>query len=213
MRRDGYSYREIRERLGVSKGTLSEWLRHVALTETQKERLQQLQVQGRTEAAATLRARRVARESATIRQATAQVPAVAESELFVAGVVAYWAEGSKTKPWRTGARVTFINSDPDMILLFLRWLRLVGVEAERLTFRLMIHETADVDGAVEFWASIVGRSRDAFSKTTLKRHNPRTIRLNVNEEYHGCLVVSVRRSTELYRQIAGWWAGIVASIA
>ena len=30
----------------------------------------------------------------------------AERELFVAGVVAYWAEGAKNKPWRTGSRST-----------------------------------------------------------------------------------------------------------
>ena len=120
MRKDGLSYREIRERLRVSKSTLSLWLRDVELTEDQHHRLALLQEQGRTKAANTNRAARLARRSAAIDGARAQIPKVAESELFVAGVVAYWAEGAKAKPWRADEWFTFINSDPQMITLMLR---------------------------------------------------------------------------------------------
>ena len=46
-----------------------------------------------------------------------------------------------------------------------------------------------------------------FRKPTIKRHNPRTLRKNVGEDYHGCLAVSVLRSSELYQKIAGWAEG------
>lgn len=36
-------------------------------------------------------------------------------ELKIAGAVAYWAEGSKSKPWRTKEVVAFVNSDAFMI--------------------------------------------------------------------------------------------------
>lgn len=36
-------------------------------------------------------------------------------DLFVAGVVAYAAEGDKRKPWQTSASVKFINSDARMM--------------------------------------------------------------------------------------------------
>ncbi len=85
------------------------------LTDEQHERLALLQEQGRTRAARTNQARRVARRAATIDGARAQIPAVAESELFVAGVVAYWAEGAKSKPWRPGEWFSFINSDPQLM--------------------------------------------------------------------------------------------------
>ena len=41
----------------------------------------------------------------------------------------------------------------------------------------------------------------------LKRHNPKTVRKNVGEGYHGCLRIDVRRSGDLYRRIEGWAAG------
>ena len=129
----------------------------------------------------------------------------------MAGVVAYWAEGSKAKPWRQGEQVDFINSDPDMIRLFLRWLALLGIGNERLVFTVSIHESADVPAAERYWASVVG-SDAQFRRPVLKRHNAKTVRKNTGDDYHGCLVVYVRRSTELSRQIAGWWTGIVGSL-
>lgn len=208
MRREGRSYREIREVLGVSKSTLSLWLRAVPLTDQQRAALA-----ARTPAAASRRAEAI-RETGTRRrlqvQASAreQVQELSESELFVAGVVAYWAEGTKNKPWRTGAQVAFQNSDAGMIRLFLQWLVLLGVAPDRLGFRVRIHESADVAGAVQFWADVVGVPATAFDRTTLKRHNPKTVRRNVGDDYHGCLCVSVRRSADLNIQIAGWFEAI-----
>lgn len=212
LRKQGYSYREIREKLAVSKSSLSLWLRDVVLTAEQRDRLAEQQKLGRTKAARTIQARRLARQEATIASARAQIGDVAQSELFVAGVVAYWAEGSKAKSWRPGEGVSFINSDPTVIRLFLRWLRLIGVETDRLTFRISIHESGDVPAAHSFWAAVVGVRTDQFMKPTLKRHNAHTVRKNCGEGYHGCLTVRVRRSTELSRQIAGWWEGIIGSI-
>lgn len=210
MRKEGRSYREIREVVGVSKGTLSLWLRDVPLSEEQRLALALRSPTGATRRARAIRASAAQRRARIQDEARAQIAKLSESELFVAGVVAYWAEGAKNKPWRTGARVSFLNSDPAMILLFLRWLALLGVGAERLQFRLNIHESADVGAAEQFWAEVVGVPVHALDRTTLKRHNPRTVRKNVNADYHGCLCVSVRRSTNLNLQIAGWFEGIAA---
>jgi hypothetical protein len=159
-----------------------------------------------------LRGRRKARQEHTRKAAESQIQELAESELFVAGVVAYWAEGTKSKPWTASQRVTFVNSDPGMIRLFLAWLQLLGIGPERRSFRVSIHESADVEAAVTYGAGVVGVPASQFQSPSLKRHNPRTVRKNVGANYHGCLVVTVRRSTELGRQIAGWFNGIVAAL-
>ncbi len=211
MRAEGRSYREIQSEVGVAKSTLSLWLRDIPLSEEQKEVLAQrgpAATRANAEAARANAARRRAHVQA---QAAAQITQLSESELFVAGVVAYWAEGSKNKPWRSGQGTVFINSDPDLIQLFLRWLELVGVERARVQFRLMIHESADVAGSLRHWSKIVGAPEAAFSKTQLKAHNPRTVRRNVGEDYHGCLIIYVRRSADLTLQIAGWCQGLAAA--
>ncbi len=37
-----------------------------------------------------------------------------------------------------------------------------------------------------------------------------TVRRNVGEDYHGCLIIYVRRSADLTLQIAGWCEGLMA---
>jgi hypothetical protein len=97
-----------------------------------------------------------------------------------------------------------------------RWLAFldsIGVARDRLTFRLQIHESADVAAALEFWSGVVQTPLSQFAKTTIKRHNPRTNRRNTAENYHGCLTVRVRDSAELYRMIEGWFCGVASASA
>jgi hypothetical protein len=141
--------------------------------------------------------------------AAREIGPLSERELLLVGVALYWAEGSKDKPYSRRERVTFINSDPDVITLYLRWLDLLGVEPSRRRFHLSIHESADVGAALVFWAELIGVPPVDFCKTTLKRHNPRTVRHKVGEDYRGCLAVRVNGSADLYRRIEGWWSGIV----
>jgi hypothetical protein len=44
-----------------------------------------------------------------------------------------------------------------------------------------------------------------------KHHNPKTMRKNVGEDYHGCLRIDVHRGADLYRKIEGWAAASVAA--
>ncbi len=125
----------------------------------------------------------------------------------------YWAEGAKDKIYSRREYVLFVNSDPDMIKVFIAWLELLKVERERLRFRVMIHENADVAAAEQYWASLVGTDTTRFGKTTLKKHNPKTVRKNVGDHYRGCLVIGVVQSADLYRRIEGWWNGIVLGSA
>jgi hypothetical protein len=100
-------------------------------------------------------------------------------------------------------------ADPDMVTLFLRWLQLLGIGLDRVTFRLCIHESADEPAALLYWSKVVVAAVELFQRTTFKRHNPKKVRKNISERYRGCLAVRVRRSLDLNRQIEGWWEGIV----
>jgi hypothetical protein len=94
-----------------------------------------------------------------------------------------------------------------LIRLFLGFLEAAGAEADRITYRLSIHESADIAAAERFWAEVTGVDASRFKRATLKRHNPRTVRKNVGDGYHGCLVVGVLRGADLYQKIEGWALG------
>ena len=132
---------------------------------------------------------------------------VPDRELFVVGLALYWCEGSKDKPWCRHGRVRFTNSDPDVLAVFLTWLGLIGVARSECIFWLSIHESADAAASERWWQQRLGISETLFRRPALKRHNARTVRHNIGADYHGCLVVEVRRSMALYDAIAGWWAG------
>lgn len=208
LRLQGWTYDRIQAELGCSKSSISLWVRDLPKPERRTRTREEASAIAKRGWEATLRLREEERQR-TMRQAAEEVGRMTERELFLVGVGLYWAEGAKSKPYRRQERVTFVNSDPDMITVFLAWLRLLDVEPKRLRFAVHIHENADVAGIEQFWADHVGVERSAFLKTTLKRHSPSTNRKNTGEDYHGCLRIDVRDGADLYRRITGWWWGIV----
>ena len=126
-------------------------------------------------------------------------------------VIAYWCEGTKSKPYRMDQQVRFINSDPALIRLFLAFLDRAGVSRHRLRFCVHIHESADVEAATRYWAGVTGAALDQFVRPVIKHHTPRRPRPSGNADYHGCLRVSVIKSSTLYREISGWAHGVMTA--
>ncbi|MEU4210266.1 hypothetical protein AB0F13_09775 [Streptomyces sp. NPDC026206] len=208
LRLAGKTYDEIVAELGVAKSSVSLWVRDLPKPERRIREHCRAMAEARWEPIrqALDLERRQAKSTAA-----KEIGTLSDRDLFIAGVALYWSEGTKSKSHRPSERVTFVNSDPDMISLYLAWLRLLGVDQSRLKFHLLIHESADVAGAERFWAEHVGPDVGSFGKTSLKKHNPKTVRKNTGEDYRGCLVVRVLKGADLYRRIEGWWYGIVVS--
>ncbi|WP_415952786.1 hypothetical protein [Streptomyces sp. KLOTTS4A1] len=203
----GWTYNQIQAELRCSKSSVSLWVRDLPKPEPRCSPEEQLRRMN--EGLAKLRASQEQARARVKQEAAAAVGHLSDRELFLLGVSLYWAEGTKSKPYRRQESLQFINSDPGVIRVYLQWLALLGVPPDRLTLRVHIHESADVSAAESYWAELVGVEVAALSKPNLKRHNPRTVRKNTDEAYHGCLMIYVRQSAELYRRIEGAWYGIV----
>ncbi|MEU5661287.1 hypothetical protein [Streptomyces longwoodensis] len=209
LRLQGRTYDQIQLELGVSKSSISLWVRDLPKPERRAPAEQaRLASRKRWEHELAVRDERRQRTKAVAR---AEIGGLSDRELFLVGVGLYWAEGGKDKPYNRREAVQFVNSDPGMIRMFLAWLDLLGVERERLRHRVMIHATGDVSGAERYWADLVGVDVSALQRTTIKKHNPKTVRKNVGENYRGCLVICVLQGAELYRRIEGWWSGMVVA--
>lgn len=211
LREQGLAYKQIAAELGVSKSSVSLWVRDMP----RPERLSQEECARRQAEAvaaywAAERSRREAAREAIRAGAQERIGPLTDREVLVAGAIAYWCEGTKSKPYRRSNRVIFINSDPRLIRFYLGFLRLAGVSQDQLVFQLAIHESADVTGAEEFWRRVTMARTAQFRPPTLKKHNPRTVRLNTGEDYHGCLRIDVLRSGPLYKQIEGWCDAVLA---
>ncbi|WP_330339516.1 helix-turn-helix domain-containing protein [Streptomyces sp. NBC_00557] len=208
LRLQGWTYDQIEAELGCSRSSVSLWVRDLPKPEPRytPEEQRALMREGLARRRAAERDKREETKMAALRE----ISELTDRELFMVGIALYWAEGSKSKPYDRRERAIFVNSDPGVIKTYLAWLDLLGVDRERLTFRLLIHESADVDRAHSFWAAVADIDTSVFAKPTLKRHNPKTVRKNTGDDYHGCMVIGVARSAHLYNRIDGWWNGIVA---
>lgn len=207
LRLQGWTYDRIETELGCSRSSVSLWVRDLPRPARKRttEEASAIAKKG-WEEKLRLRDEDRRRTKEGARQA---IGGLSARELFLVGVGLYWAEGGKDKPYDRRENVTFVNSDPGMIEVFLAWLDLLEVGRDRLRFTVMIHETADVEAAERYWADLVGATSSSFNKTTVKKHNPRTVRKNTGDDYRGCLVIKVLKGADLYRRIEGSWYGIV----
>jgi hypothetical protein len=88
-----------------------------------------------------------------------------------------------------------------------------GVAREQIRCSVAIHESSDAAEAQRFWQDATGLPAEQFRRPTLKRHNPKTNRMNTGNDYHGCLVIHVLQGMELYRQIEGWACAVTETKA
>src|SRR6185437_3405251 len=211
LRMQGLDYEEIAGALGVSKSSVSLWLRDLPRpVGLSYEECRKRSAEGARRYWAAERPVREAARAATCTSAAAEIGGLTERELIIAGAIAYWCEGTKNKPGRRADRVVFMNSDPDLIRFFLRFVEASGTSRDDAIFRVYIHESANVAAAQRFWLEVTGASAGQFRTPALKHHNPKTIRKNIGDEYRGCLRIDVRRSSSLYHRIEGWSAAIMS---
>ena len=210
----GQDYEQIAAALGVAKSSVSLWVRDLPeVSRFSTSEGKKRSAEGARRYWAVQRQVNEASRAAARATAADEIGNLAERELVIAGAVAYWCEGSKNKPGPWNDHVAFTNSDPALIRFFLSFLEATGTPRADVTFRVYIHQSADVESAQRFWLEVTGARPDQFRTPTLKRHNPNTVRKNVGEGYHGCLRIDVRRSSGLYHKIEGWAAGIMTAAA
>lgn len=214
LRRQGKTYNQIVAELGCAKSSVSLWVRDIEVVrdvhpswtpEARAKREVRKQERHRDKIAARFERREDAAE---------RYGEFSLRELQIAGVIAYWCEGAKWKDWQTSVpQVQFINSDPALIRLFLRFMETAPVDHGTISYRLHIHERADEASIKRFWMRELGIGADDFRSTVWKRHNPKTVRKNVGDHYHGCLCVAVCKSRELYLYMDGLVGAALAGVA
>lgn len=213
LREDGWLLREIAEELGVSVKTAHVWTRGIPVparaTHGRSPEATRAMNRARWD---VLLAEREAERQASREAAARRIGAISDRDLDLLVATAYWCEGSKSKPWARRERLCFINSDPDLIQLFVRWLARRGIPLEQCRLCVNIHESGDVQAATAYWAAVLGCTVDSFAKPLVKRHNPVTTRRNTGETYRGCLTIAVRKSRLLYQEVEGLWLGVVRGL-
>jgi transcriptional regulator with XRE-family HTH domain len=133
LRAQGLAYNQIAAQLGVSKSSVSLWVRDLP----RPERLSYEEWRNRVTVAQRAyweeqRRRNEAHREAIRAEAASQIGSLTDRETLIAGAVAYWCEGAKNKPYHRYDRVVFTNSDPALVSFFLRFLDVARVDRRQL---------------------------------------------------------------------------------
>ena len=188
MRAQGMLLDDIARELGVSKSSVSLWVRDVPFTPSKRR------YGARVRPNALMR-RKQAEIDWGLAEGGRRVGPLADRDTFVAGVALYAGEGSKTD-----GVVKFTNSDPRMVHLFCRWLRtFFVVDESRLRVRLYLHQGLDLYAASAFWADVTGIPVSQHTKAYRAEPDP-THRKTKHLE--GCVTV-VYACARTHREIMG----------
>ncbi len=188
---EGLSYNEIAARTGVSKSTLSNWLRDIPLKPEHEARLQERLRANRATFAARawpINRERYARAREEAYRGGADVAAALPDDRAVdelALAMLYLGEGSKS-----GNRVQLPSTDASILRYFVRALiSIYGVDMGRLSFRLNLVEAArPIEQQLKLWWSRELKcSLDQFIKTQFDRRSRRT---ELTGDYHGVCTVT-----------------------
>jgi len=190
-REQGLSYNEISALTGISKSTLSSWLKATSLTQEQEARLQErLRANQATFAARALPINREryqrAREHAYqtgVRIATSLSGDLSVDELALA--MLYLGDGSKT-----GSAVRLGSMNPDILKFFIWALkRLYDIEEQRLSCRLhLIEAVRDRENQlIQWWMERLNLPYNNFRRAS---YDMRSQVIRVTDDYHGVCVLT-----------------------
>lgn len=173
LRAEGMTYKEINSLLDVviPKSTLALWCKEVKLSEDQKKRIRDINnsnlASGRAQQKLMqLRRREIRDEEFLVNNLLVQkrydddMPA---QKLALA--LLYIAEGSKR-----GGSITFGNSDPQIIKIFLHLLRTVySTDEQKFRVTVQCRADQDIEELSNYWQVITGISRNQFYKPQIDK--------------------------------------------
>lgn len=207
LRSQGFSYREIEAVLPVSRGSLSRWLRHLELTQEQQARIHRKNLSIRRqfiEYNQRRRAETLANKADALETAAQSVGALTERELHLVGTALYWAEGAKG---RLTSVIEFVNADPAMITLMMRWFRVCCIVPEpKFRLRVQLHSPEGRQEAERFWAAQTGIPLQQFTQPILKP-SPSSKCKQGNHLPYGTLHIRIA-DVRLLMRVQGWVKGL-----
>jgi hypothetical protein len=195
LRAEGQAVTHIAATLGVSGYSVARWTHDIALTGEQVRA-----IRGRDTEAAGRAIRARATQKRQQWQAEGRQRARRRSKLYAMGCMLYWGEGCKTRN-----TLNFINSDPKMLLLFVRFLReeLKVADADMcVTIHCHTGNGIAVSAIEDYWLRLLGLSRVGLRTTQVDRVATVSKRLRTHTLPYGVCRVAVH-STQLAQQVFG----------
>ncbi|HVA74748.1 MAG TPA: hypothetical protein VNF71_09310 [Acidimicrobiales bacterium] len=196
LRAQSWTLTDIAEKLGVSKSSVSLWVRDVAFQPNPRRTARRR--------GPNVLQRRKADEIEQLRQeGVLRLGELNEQAFLAAGAALYAGEGAK----RDGA-VVFANTDFRLVQFFCSWLRaFFQIDETRLRARVYLHQGLDLGAAEQYWSEVTEIPPSQFSKPY--RAVPNSGYRQTKHE-HGCVYVRYC-SSDTHRAIIGLIDALLSS--
>jgi len=165
MRQKGMSYSQIKEKLGISKSTLSGWLYNMPLSEARIRELQADSPIRIEKYRNTMRAKREKKFAEAYQEISQKIGKLTQRELFLSGLFLYWAEGSKT----TKGTVGLTNTNPTMLKFYINWLKLFGYSKKDFSVHLHLYSDMNIKRQEKYWSRELDIPLSQFRKSYIKK--------------------------------------------
>ena len=166
LRKQGKSYSQIKKELGMSKSTLSQWLRKYPLTKEQIDSLRgksEVRIEKYRE---TMRRKREERFDKYYNEEKALWLPLSKRELFIAGLFLYWGEGNKSQR----NMLSINNTDPAVIQFALFWvIKSLNVQKSDVRLQLHLYSDMDIDKELVYWCNVLKVKKHQFNKPYIKQ--------------------------------------------
>lgn len=164
LRKEGKSYSEIRKALGVSKSSLSVWLREYPLSKEDLKRLRDFSYKRIESYRATMLKKKEQRIQIQYEKVINDLGKLSKRDLIVSGFFLYWGEGAKSD--RGEASVS--NGDPDLLRAYITWLKCFGFDPKQIRVTLHLYRDLDINKEINFWSKALGVPKVNFTKPYIK---------------------------------------------
>lgn len=180
LRKKNYSYSQIKNKIGVSKSTLSSWLKEYPLSEKEIKRLRDNSAIRIEKYRNTMQQKKTNRREKVYKEISKYLGNFKERDYYLAGLFLYLGEGLKTQEYT----ISVANTNPVVLKFFIKWLEILGADRKKIRVKLNLYLNMSSDREMNYWIKELGLSRKHFLKPYIK--NSKSDKINYSNSFgHG----------------------------
>jgi len=211
LRKQGYSYNMISEKIEVSKSTLCGWLKNIPFKPNILV-LERIRL-GSIRSATYKNAQKLSCMARQHALADKDVGTLSKRDLFMVGLGIYLGEGSKINE-----TIRIVNSDPGILKMSIKWFKIAcGLEDKNIIPTIHLYSDSDIKKSMSYWSKVISLPIEQFSKTQIDRRDNKSL-MKKNKLPYGTIHLQIKSCGNkklgrvLHRRIIGWIMALMKQI-
>lgn len=211
LRSQGYSYKLIEQKLGISRGTMSYWFKDKPFTPNAEVLLRMKN--GPTKVGIMRHNARVQEITEQKHKGISEIGSLSSRDLWMLGLGIYIGEGAKSSEI-----IRISNSDASVIRLSISWLQTAcNLSQDNLSIRLHLYPDNDEGACIKYWQNITGLPTKNFRRSIIDTRTDKQ-RAKQRKLPYGTAHITVisngdpEKGRKLFRKINGWMIGALSQV-